>query len=73
MIRRTTMFGIPWRLIVGIILGAVIVKESHRASGAYDSVRAKVLASLDKLRTKPTQNSIPTGDGPESSTAPVSN
>jgi hypothetical protein len=62
-----------WRILLGAVLGAILVKESRRASGAYDSVRAKVLASLDKLRTKPTQNSIPTGDGPESSTAPVSN
>ena len=36
------MFDIPWRLIVGIVLGAIIVKESNKASACYDSAKRKI-------------------------------
>ena len=37
------MFPIAWRFIVGVILGAVIVKESRWASEFYDSARKKIV------------------------------
>jgi hypothetical protein len=63
------MFGIPWRLIVGIILGAVIVKESHRASGAYDSAKRKITEAAREAKdswdaTKPSEPAETHGDNP---------
>lgn len=44
------MFAIPWRLIVGVILGAVIVKESRRVSEYYDSARKRIAEAARKAK-----------------------
>ena len=46
------MFPIPWRLLVGVIVGSVIVKESRRASEFYDSVKKKIAEVLRKTKAK---------------------
>jgi len=44
------MFTIPWRLVAGVLLGAVIVKESRRVSNYYDSARSAAIDALQKAR-----------------------
>jgi len=57
------MFGIPWRLIVGLILGAVIVKESRRACEFYDSTKKKTIEIIRKAKAK-WNSSPPASDEP---------
>lgn len=44
------MFGIPWRLIAGVIIGAMIVKESRRGSEYYDSARRRTAEAIRKAK-----------------------
>ena len=44
------MFGIPWRLIGGMILGAVLVKESPGAGKLYDSTKKKIAEAVHKAK-----------------------
>jgi len=44
------MFDIPWRLIVGIVLGAIIVKESSQASACYDSAKRKIAEAAQEAK-----------------------
>ena len=64
---------LPWRVLLGAVLGAVLVKESRKANRMYDAVRAKAMAMLDKLRPESKPGKLPADDGPGSSSAPASN
>ena len=46
------MFAIPWRFVVGVILGAVIVKESRRTSEFYDTVKLKAAELIRRAKRK---------------------
>ena len=58
------MFGIPWRLIVGVIIGAVIVKESRRANEHYDSAKKRVAEAAQKVRESWAAAKPPKDTGP---------
>ena len=68
------MFGIPWRLIVGVIVGAVIVKESRRANEYYESAKKRVGEAARKAKAswtseRPPKDTEPGAGCPETSTA----
>jgi len=65
---------VPWKTILGVVVGAVLVKESRRAARAYDILREKLVASLDKLRAKAEEPNAASDDrGHDPSVNPVSN
>ena len=44
------MLGFSWKLIMGVALGAVVVKESRKADGFYGWAREKFVAMLEKAQ-----------------------
>lgn len=58
------MFGIPWRLIVGVIIGAVIVKESQWANEYYDSAKKPVVEAARKAKASWISARPPKDTGP---------
>jgi len=62
-----------WKVILGVIIGAVLVKESNSADRFYDSTRARIVASLIKLRARSKKNNTPPEEESGPSAAPVSN
>lgn len=38
----------PWRLLIGAIGGAIVVKESKNVDRLYDSVRQKIVKALKR-------------------------
>ena len=65
---------VPWRIILGVVLGAVLVKESRRMGRAYDLLRAKIVAPLGKFRAKTEEPDAAADDrGNDPSVSPASN
>ena len=65
---------VPWRMMLGVVLGAVFVKEFRTAERAYDLIREKVVASLGKCRAKAEEPNAASDDrGHDPSVNPVSN
>lgn len=63
-----------WKTILGVVVGAVLVKESRRAARTYDILREKLVASVDKLRAKTDEPDVASGDhGHDSSVSPALN
>ena len=72
--RRGEYAMVPWRIILGVVLGAILVKESRRVGRAYDGLREKLVASLDKFRGKHEEGDAATDDsGSDPSVSPASN
>ena len=55
----------PWRLVIGAVIGAIAVKESKNVARLYDSARAKVLAVMKEVQKKSSEEGEPTGTAPE--------
>jgi hypothetical protein len=55
------MFPIPWRLVVGVVLGAVLVKEFPRVSKFYDSVKERVTELFREANRKWSAAEPPSG------------
>jgi hypothetical protein len=54
---------VPWRMTLGVLFGAVLVKESRRAGRAYDLIREKLVVSLGKFRAKTEDPDAAADDG----------
>ena len=53
---------LSWKLLLGAILGAFLVKESEGANRLYESVRTKIVASVKTLGAQPDQEEMPTSE-----------
>jgi hypothetical protein len=66
---------VDWKIILGlgVLIGAVLVKESKKADQFYDSTRARIVASLNKLRARSKKNNTLSEEESGPSAAPASN
>jgi len=54
-----------WKLIIGTVAGAILVKESERAGTLYDSIRGKLATMLKKIQEKSSLHDAGNGATPE--------
>ena len=50
------MFQFPWRFLIGVVVGAILVKESRGAEKLYETAREKAVSGFDKQRMKRTED-----------------
>lgn len=63
-----------WKMALAIVVGAILVKESRRATRAYGILREKLTASVDKFRAKMDESDVASDDhGHDSSVSPAPN
>jgi hypothetical protein len=55
------MFGIPWKFLAGVLVGAILVKESDKANETYQQLRRRI---SEILRSNSKKDRPQAGDEP---------